>query len=94
MDDGFSFLECKLYSVYLIYIYKRGRLFLLLYKKVKDIYVVYRGVHYCRVAYKMAQEQLRKLPEEVEEEEDDFQNSEDGSNNSGLPSHVSGNKTG
>jgi hypothetical protein len=40
----------------------------------------------------MAQEQLRKLLEEVEEE-DDFQNSEDGSNSSGLPSHVIGNKT-
>jgi len=59
---------------------------------VKDIYILYRGVHYCRMAYKVAQEQLRKLLEEVKEEEDDFQNNEDRSSSSGSSSHVSGNK--
>lgn len=78
---------------YLLYIYKCGKLFLLLHEKVKAIYVLYRGVHYSRMAYKVAQEQLRKLLEEVEEEEDDFQNSEDGSSSSGSSSHVSGGKT-
>jgi len=91
-DDGISFLECKFCSVYLLYIYKCGKLILLLHEKVKDIYILYRGVQYCRMAYKVAQDQLRKLLEEVEEE-DDFQNSEDRSSNSGSSSHVSGNKT-
>jgi hypothetical protein len=44
------------------------------------------------MAYKVAQDQLRKLLEEVEEE-DDFENGEDRSSSSGLSSHVSGNKT-
>jgi hypothetical protein len=59
---------------YLIYIYKCGKLFLLLYEKVKDIYILYRGVQYCRMAYKVAQEQLLNLLEGAEEEEDYFQN--------------------
>jgi hypothetical protein len=29
-------------------------------RKIKDIYILYRGVHYCRMAYKVAQKQLRK----------------------------------
>jgi hypothetical protein len=42
--------------------------------------------------YKVAQEQLRKLLEEVKEKEDDFQNSEDRSSSNGSSSHVSGEK--
>lgn len=61
--------------------------------KRKGFYILYIGVHYCRMAYKVAKDQLRKLLEEVEEE-DDFQNSEDRSSSSnGSSSHVSGNKT-
>jgi len=81
-DDGVSFLECKFCSVYVLYIYKFGKLFLLLHEKVKDICILYRGVQYCRMAYKVAQDQLRKLLEEVEEE-DDFENGEDRSSSSG-----------
>jgi hypothetical protein len=45
------------------------------------------------MAYKVAQEQLRKLLEEGEEEEDDFQIIEDRNSSSGSSFHVSGNKT-
>lgn len=83
---------------YLIYIYKCGKLFLLLLEKVKDIYILNRGAQYCRMAYRVAQEQLRKLLEEVEEEEEEFLNIEDrssssSSSSSGLSSHVNGNET-
>jgi hypothetical protein len=67
-------------------------LFLLIYEKVKDIYILYKGVHYYRMAYKVAQGQLIRLLEKVEEEEDDCESSGDGSS-SGWPLHVSESKT-
>ena len=93
MEFPFLNVSSSLFD-YLIYIYKCGKLFLLLHGKVKDICMLYRGVQYCRLAYKVAQEQLRKLLEEAEEEEDVFKNSENfSSRSSGSSSHVSGNKT-